>query len=304
MESKDLEEEAILAALMGISEMMGDLTDLDELLDAIVRIAPRLVAVNRCAIFLRNPRAPEFQAAHAFSRDPAATARLMRLVLPEADIERLAHKLVRQRIPVMLREGREPYLPVPIVTAFQIRSMLLVPLSYQEQVMGFITLDEPGKDHVFTSREVNVVQAIAAHAAVALVHSRLLEAYRIERRRSEVLGAAICEGIIALDPHLRIVWMNSGAEALLGWSSEKNLGRAGLELVGEDAVLIAQQALSTSSRGAAVVGLRTKDGHELECHLTAMPVMGTHGAVEVLLALARVAPGAPTTRHPGKTIAD
>jgi lactate dehydrogenase-like 2-hydroxyacid dehydrogenase len=33
LESKEVKEEALLAALMGISEMMCDLTDLDELLE-------------------------------------------------------------------------------------------------------------------------------------------------------------------------------------------------------------------------------------------------------------------------------
>ncbi|MEK6851835.1 MAG: GAF domain-containing protein, partial [Candidatus Thermoplasmatota archaeon] len=205
LDARELGEEAVLAALMGISEMMGDLTDLDELLDAIVRIAPRLAAVDRCAIFLRNRRGAEFRAAHAFSPDPATTNRLMRLAIPEADIGKLAHKLVNQRIPVMFRVGREPLLPVPIIEAFDVRSMLLVPLVYQEQVMGFITLDEAGRDHLFTSREVNVVQAIATHAAVAIVHTRLAEAYRLERRRSEALADAMCDGVVTLDRQLRVV---------------------------------------------------------------------------------------------------
>jgi len=180
LDSQELGEEQILAALMGITEMMGDLTDLDELLETIVRIAPRLVSVNRCAIFLRNPRAPEFRVAHAFSPSPAATETMLRLSIPQAEMERLAHKLIRQRVPVLLREARESFLPATILETLKIRSMLLVPLEYQEQVMGFMTLDEPGKDHVFTSREVNVVQAIASHAAVALVHTRLVDAYRAQ----------------------------------------------------------------------------------------------------------------------------
>src|SRR3989442_451320 len=157
LESREPEEEAILAALMGITEMMGNLTDLEELLDAIVRIAPRLVSVNRCAIFLRNPRESEFRVPPAGAPDPPSTPRLMRLSISDQEMGKLLHKLVTQRVPVMLRAGREPLLPAPIMEEFFVRSMLLVPLVYQEQVMGFITVDEAARDHLFTSREVNVV---------------------------------------------------------------------------------------------------------------------------------------------------
>src|SRR2546426_11377276 len=107
LESREPEEEAILAALMGITEMMGNLTDLEELLDAIVRIAPRLVSVDRCAIFLRNPRESEFRVAHAWASDAPSTTRLMRLSISDQEMGKLLHKLVTQRVPVMLRAGRE-----------------------------------------------------------------------------------------------------------------------------------------------------------------------------------------------------
>jgi len=304
LDSQELGEEQILAALMGITEMMGDLTDLDELLETIVRIAPRLVSVNRCAIFLRNPRAPEFRVAHAFSPSPAATETMLRLSIPQAEMERLAHKLIRQRVPVLLREARESFLPATILETLKIRSMLLVPLEYQEQVMGFMTLDEPGKDHVFTSREVNVVQAIASHAAVALVHTRLVDAYRIERRRSEALSGALCDGVIALDPHLRIASMNAGAESLLGWRSEDLEGKSSAEALGVEATDLATRVLAGSSRTTGIARFRARDGSPVACMVTAAPVLGGIGGgpVEILYALTRVDPDAVvTTRRPART---
>jgi len=307
LDSKELEEEAVLAALMGISEMMSDLTDVDELLDAIVRIAPRLVAADRCAIFLRNPRSPEFRVTHAFSPDPAVTALLMSLTIREAEIEKLAHKLVRQKIPVMLREGKEPRLPAPIVQAFDIRSMLLVPLSYQDQVMGFIAIDEAGKDHVFTSREVNVVQAIAAHAAVALVHTRLVDAFRLERRRADALASAVCDGVIVLDAQLRVAAMNPGAESLFGWRFEEVQGRPVAEVFdepgAEGTAEVARKILAGSTRDTAVVRFRARDGSPVACLVTGVGVGGGTGPVaDILYALTRVDPDADvTTRRPART---
>ncbi len=300
LDSRELEEEALLAALMGISEMMGDLSELDELLDAIVRIAPRLVSVDRCAIFLRNPRASEYRAAHAFSPDASSTALLLRLTIPEADMEKLIHKLVRQKLPVLMREGREPSLPRPIVEAFRIRSMLLVPLTYQEQVMGFMCLDKAGLDHLFTSREVNVVNAIASHAAVAIVHNRLVDAFRLERRRSDAMAGALCDGVIAIDANLRIASLNRGAEALLGWPTETVEGRLAGEVFGEEATEPARRILAGNARDAGVAALRAKDGSKVACFVTAVPVPAPAGGIaELLYALRRV--DDPTSERPERT---
>lgn len=298
LDSQELEEEAILAALMGISEMLADIGDLDELLDAIVRIAPRLAAVSRCSIVLRSPRTKELRVAHSFSRDPQSTAVLQRLVLREADIPELATKLFEQRIPVMIREGRVNLLPAPVTQTFRIRSMLLVPLAYQEQVLGFMAIDEPGRDHVFTSREVNVVNAVASHAATALVHARLRESLHREWRRGEAVASSISDGLVTVDANLRIVALSSGAESLLGWTTEEVMGRPVgdvLEREGAGAGSLAEvlrQSFAGGERGAAALQLRRKDGATVECLVTLAPVRSTSGTVlEVVCILSKVERG-------------
>lgn len=307
LDARELKEEALLAALIGISEMMGDLTDPDELLEAIVRIAPRLASVDRCAIFLRRPRAAEFYVAHAFSPDPAATAHLLRLTIREADIERLAHRLLNQKLPILMREGRGPLLPTPVAEAFRVKSMLLVPLAYHDEGLGFITVDEVGKDHLFTSREVNVVNAIASHAAVALAHMRLVEAARLERRRYDVLAAALCDGVVTLDPQLRIVSLNPGAEGLLGWRSADVAGRPSAEVFDDpegsgDITTVAHMVLAGAAPGSTVLRFRAKDGSYLACLTTGARVPASSGEpAEIVLAFTKVE-GDPalTKRHPAR----
>ena len=304
LDAREVGEETLLAALIGISEMMGDLPDLDELLETIVRIAPPLVSANRCSIFLRNPRTREFRVAHAFSTDPAVTARLLRLSVLEADVPLLAKKIVEMKIPLLYREGKEPVLPESIVRAFDIRSMLMVPLAYQGEVLGFIALDEPGKSHVFTSQQVNVVNTIASHTAVALVHTRLVEAYALERRRSEALAEALCDGVITFDSHLRVLSLNRGAVALLGWTSDEVSGRtywdafdASAGPSGEGAAL-ARKLFAGARRVTGRVNLQARDGSRIACLVTAIAVAGaSREAAEILFALTRILPGA-TRPHP------
>jgi len=231
----------------------------------------------------------------------------MRLAIPEDEMGKLVHKLVNQRVPVMLRAGREHLLPAPVMEAFDIRSMLLVPLVYQEQVMGFMSLDQASMDHLFTSREVNVVQAIAAHAAVAIVHTRLAEAYRIERRRSEALADALCDGVVTLDRQLRVVSLSAGAEALLGWKTDEVHGKAVAVAFDEpggasEVESAGLNVLAGAPHVAMTLRFRAKDGSRIPCLVRATAVPGTMGGpAEVLYALSRAEPGAATTRRPART---
>ena len=309
LDSREVGEETLLAALIGISEMMGDLPDLDELLETIVRIAPPLVSANRCTVFLRNPRTREFRAAHAFSPDPAVTARLLRVSILEADVPLLARKIVEMKIPLLYREGKDPVLPEPIVRSFDIRSMLFVPLAYQGEVLGFLALDEAGKNHVFTSQQVNIVNTIASHTAVAVVHTRLVEAFSLERRRTESLAEALCDGVITLDSHLRVISLNRGAVALLGWTSDEVAGRAYWDAFdasggpsGEGANL-ARKLVAGARRVTGRLNLQARDGSRIACLVTAIGVSGpSRDSSEVLFALTRILPGI-TRQHPERTAA-
>ena len=52
------------------------------------------------------------------------------------------------------------------------RLALLVPLIFDDRVVGHIALDDPGERREFTDREIALVEGIAAHAAVAIENAR------------------------------------------------------------------------------------------------------------------------------------
>src|SRR5436190_1885313 len=104
----ELGDQKVLAALLGISEMVAGLTDLEEVLGAIVRITPQLVGVDRCAILLYDPRKREFRTAQVFGPDRERNATFQRLVIREEDVRVLAHRILEQKLPALVREGSLP----------------------------------------------------------------------------------------------------------------------------------------------------------------------------------------------------
>ncbi len=57
------EEAWVSTALLQVAESLANLIGVDEVLDAVIRLLPLLVGVDRCAVFLRDPDAGHFQAA-------------------------------------------------------------------------------------------------------------------------------------------------------------------------------------------------------------------------------------------------
>ncbi len=60
--------------------------------------------------------------------------------------------------------------------------MLVVPIVYRERLIGLITVDQPGEARPFSSREVELVESMAAQAGTAIENARLQEAELVARR--------------------------------------------------------------------------------------------------------------------------
>lgn len=77
-----------------------------------------------------------------------------------------------------------------IASANSARLVLFVPLLYRGEIIGHISMDEPGVRYEFTPEQIRIVNSIAAQAAVALNNARL---YEREHRIAETLQQAILQ---------------------------------------------------------------------------------------------------------------
>src|SRR5438034_1065177 len=134
----ELGDQKVLAALLGISEMVAGLTDLEEVLGAIVRITPQLVGVDRCAILLFDPQRHEFRTAQMFGPDRERNAIFQRLVLREDDVRNLAHRILEQKLPALVRGAS---LPPHMADSLGMRTVLIVPVVCRDTVLGIMLLD-------------------------------------------------------------------------------------------------------------------------------------------------------------------
>src|SRR5438552_4886023 len=167
-EREEISEIQILASLLGVAEMVGGLTDIEELTALIARVTPGLVRVDRCAIMAYDESAREFRTLSSFAPGMKRTP-FDGLTVQEAEIPWLAQRLIALRLPALIKAtSGESGLSPALQQRFSLRSALVVPLAARGRFLGLLWLDDTRSPHYFTSEEINIVQGIAAEVAQIL----------------------------------------------------------------------------------------------------------------------------------------
>lgn len=296
---EEIGETQILAALLGIAQIIGDLTDLDEALDAIVRIAPSLLRVDRCAFLGYDDVLREFYTVTCFAPSGRAKA-FERLRISESDMPRLAQRLVAQRLPAIVKETtRDLSLPATIVRSLGVKAALLVPLSARGRFLGVLWLDHSSAAHYFTSKEINVVQGIATMVGVAMDNAQGARARDLVVRRFEALARVVADGVITLGPDYRILGLDATAEDLLGWQSTEVRGRRVHEvfdITEAEASVAWRRDAGAPSPAPKDLELRAHDGTRISCEVLTIPVRDETGSVAQVLYVLRNLSGAKGVR--------
>jgi len=293
-EREEIGETQILASLLGIAEMVCELTDPEELLASIARVIPGLVQVDRCAIMGYDAPSREFRTLSAFAPGGGQTP-FDGLRVQAADIPSLAQRLIGLRLPALLKASPgEAGLPPALQRRLAVKSALIVPLAARGHFLGLIWLDDTRTAHYFTSREINVAQGVAAQVAIALDGANVAVDFDLEQRRLEALVSALADGLIAVDRDLRIVSIDSGAEALIGWQTSEVRGRRMAEVfdISEAEASVAWRKEKAGPASAAKVLLwRARDGSPVECTTQGVAVRGADGEIVQILYALRKKPG-------------
>ena len=293
----DLRDTKVLAALLGISEMVASLTDLEEVLGAIVRITPQLVGVDRCAILLYDPSRRDFRTAQVFGPDRERNATFQRLVLQEDDVRKLAHRILEQKLPALVRDTA---LPPRMAEGLGMRTVLIVPLVCRDQVLGIMTLDHTKGQRLLTSQEINVVMGVAQQAAIAIDNFRLKAEAARAQERLRVTSEILADGLITLTENHRIATLDAVAEDLLQWRTAEVAGRSFAEAFAvtdkegvrlPDVPHAADLVLRPARREPPQLYFRRKDGSRVLCEVRTAEVRDELGGVlDVVCALRRIPP--------------
>ncbi len=292
------DETQILAAMLGISEMIGNLSDIQELLGTVVRIVPQLVRSNRCAVFVLDKKSQELKCAQAFCPDIEQTKYLMSLTIKESEIPKLSQKVLKQHLPAFIRDAsREEILPAIMVQTLGLKMLLIVPLVCRDEVMGIMMLDDTRVNRYFTSKEINIVTGIATMAAIAVEWNTTRDNLLLEKGRLEAVASTLSDAFLVLDTRLRILYINEPGQKLLGWTAEEIVGKPCSEIfkaIDANGVQVCGSICpgrhilwgEDVSKQVYRLNFQKKDGSRIPCEIRGSAVRDSQGQIkEIVYAL-------------------
>jgi len=253
------------------AQVMGASLEVDQILRLILAQLHRVLVYDTASVLvLREGDTPDLVAVAGYGDNDYVSRTAGRMLQKSPILNQMSQRLE----PVVSGDVRELEGWIWIPGAEHVRSFLGVPLVTHGRMIGALMVDhsEPG---FFGDRELQVVQALALHAAQALDNAQLFEQTRRLKAFNESIVQGVAEGILIEDAEGCITFVNPAMEAMLGYTSVELLGRPWTCIVPDDQV--APVGRRTMMRARGVGGryetvLKAKDGQGVPVVVAAQPI--------------------------------
>lgn len=217
-----------LQALAGIGQVVNSTLEVDEVLQIVMDTIVRLTEAERGFLMLRDERGEmAIRIARNWERESinenefAISKTIVQRVIQGNEAVLTTNALEDQRF-----SGQES------IIAFNLRSILCVPLMVKTELIGVIYTDNRIRTGIFSESDRDLLIAFANQAAVAIENARLFSS--LKRTLAEVtelknlmddVFASIVSGVITADVKDQITLCNRAAASILGQASAEIVGR-------------------------------------------------------------------------------
>ncbi len=189
-------ELATSTVLLRAASALATWTDLEKVLGGLSDIILSTVGRRRAGVYLWDEERREFEAYAHGGRQPMASG----TVLGVADVSAVARRVLETK--------RSAVADYDAMTEAEIGPNLdnsaglglLVPLLYRGRLLGIVDIDDEGGRTEYSARDIQLVEAISAQAAVAVENARLYERERRAVRLEDSLNRILTTFISARDP--------------------------------------------------------------------------------------------------------
>lgn len=220
-------EHSNLMALAQVGQVINSSLELDEVLRIVMDNIVRLTKAERGFLMLRDDKGEmitriarnwEMESINASEKNVSRT--VVQRVIDSGESIVTTNAQEDQRF-----VGQES------IVAFNLRSILCVPLKVKNDLIGVIYADNRIRAGIFAETEKDLLEAFANQAAVAIDNARLfsslkqtLEEVTALKNLMDNVFASIASGVITADIQDTITLANRAAETILGSPTEKIIG--------------------------------------------------------------------------------
>jgi adenylate cyclase len=217
-----------LTALAGIGQVVNSTLEIDEVLQTVMDTIVRLTGAERGFLMLRDERG---EMAIRIARNwEQESINKNEFAISRTVIERV----INGGEAILTTNAREDprFGEQESIIAFNLRSILCVPLNVKSDLIGVIYADNRIRSGIFSESDRDLLLAFANQAAVAIENARLFSS--LKRTLEEVtelknlmddVFASIVSGVITADVQDQITLCNRAAAAILGHTSAEIVGR-------------------------------------------------------------------------------
>jgi len=221
------QERMQLQALANIGGVVNSSLDLSTVLNEVMDTIIKLTGAERGFLMLKNESGTlDFRTARNVDRETlqASSFEISRTIMDR--VAKSGEAVVTTNAQEDPRFGKQES-----VVAFNLRSILCVPLKMKGELTGVIYADNRVRTGLFNERDRDILTAFANQAAVAIENARLFES--VKRSLDEVtrlknlldnVFASINSGVITTDEVDRVTLLNRAAETILNVESAKVVG--------------------------------------------------------------------------------
>ena len=268
-----------LQALAGIGQVVNSTLEIDEVLQVVMDTIIRLTEAERGFLMLRDERgemairiARNWEQESINQNESSISRTIVQKVIDAGEAVLTTNALEDQRF-----SGQES------VIAFNLRSILCVPLMVKTELIGVIYTDNRIRSGIFTESDRDLLIAFANQAAVAIENARLFsslkgtlaEVTELKNLMDDVF-ASIVSGVITADVQDQITLCNRAAASILGHAAAEIIGRKIDELIPTFAGDIKPHLESVRKSDKPIVGLELSrsfaEGGNIDWRLNLSPL--------------------------------
>jgi len=205
--------------------------------------------------------------------------------------EGLAGNAFLHRVPYQTNNPAQDLNPAAAAAAKRlgVSHAIAVPLLFRDEAVGALSAARI-QGHAFTDDDVQLLQTLCAHAAVAMENAKLFERVVESEAKYRVLVENAQTAIIVVDAYRNVTFWNRGAEHLFGWTADEVRGRH-VEFIypqdhRADVVHTILPALQREGSWSGEHPAVRKDGSRFMAFFSLARVLNTDGNLLCTLALA------------------
>ncbi len=263
----------VLELLNRANQALISTLDPEETVQTVIKVILRALDASGCSIWLHDSRTDELVCRHIV--DPEGEVVHNWRLPPGVGIAGAVFDSGRSLIVPDTRLDPRHYRGVDQRTGHESRTILSVPLKVQDRTIGVVQVVD-SRPNRFLPTDMQVLEALATTASVAIHNARLYQDTDSLRRFNQNIVERMDEGIVVEDAEGFIQYANPKSLAMLGRTDDDLLGKHWREIVAPEA--IPQIELEAARRrlghsGLYEIRLRRRDGGYVPTIVSAVPLL-------------------------------